>query len=56
MPQLIVMALVRHFLGAAGAAAAAKGLIGADDVTTGVGAATTLVALGLSIYDKAKNR
>lgn len=53
--EIIIMALVRHFLGAAGAAAAAKGWIGADDLTTGIGAVTTLVAVGMSVYDKVKN-
>ena len=56
MPQVIIMALVRHFLGVAGSAAATKGLLGADDVTTAIGAASTLVAIGMSVYDKAKNR
>lgn len=47
-----ILALVRHLLTAAGAAAATKYGIDGDTVNTIVAGATAAAGLGLSFYDK----
>lgn len=47
-----ILGVVRHILTTAGGYLSANGIIGADEVNTGVGAIITLVGIAWSIWDK----
>lgn len=52
----IVLGFIRHALTAAGGALVAKGYLTTPDVEAVVGAVLGLIGVGLSVYDKLKNR
>jgi len=54
MLRMFIGTLIRHTLTVAGTTLATTGIATADDVTTAAGAATTLVSIGMSAYQKFK--
>lgn len=52
MTAIIVEAVVRHLLGAAGAGAAAAGYLSGDQVQAGIGALVTLGGIVWSVVQK----
>ena len=56
MFKAILGSLFRHLMTSAGGAVIAQGVVTADQLTQAIGAATTLIGVALSAYQKFKAR
>lgn len=56
MPKMVLMLLVRHLLTVAGGALVTGGYMSADEISSVGGAVVALAGVGMSVYDKYKNR
>jgi hypothetical protein len=56
MTKEVIQSLVRHILTALGALMVSKGVVGQADTEAIVGGVVASIGLGLSVWDKFKNR